>query len=67
MQTSTDITESVKHKRYIEILADETHHPVEEVEPIYDDVHAHLKEKAAIPDFVPVFAWRRTRALLMQR
>lgn len=60
----TDPTEYVKHQRYIELLAEEMHCPVEDVEPVYDDVIMQLKETAQIADFVPIFAWRRTRALL---
>lgn len=66
MKTLEEMTEATKHKRYIELLAEEVHQPVERVEPVYDDVYSHLKETAEIKDYVPVFAWRRTRALLMQ-
>ena len=61
------MTEVAMHQRYVELLADETNHSVGEVAPIYDSVFSSLKETAEIKDFVPVFAWRRTRALLMQR
>jgi hypothetical protein len=67
MQESTDLTEQTKHKRYVELLAEELNEPVENVESIYSDVLIHLKEKAEIVDYVPVFAWRRTRALLARR
>lgn len=65
MQPSSDITEAAKHKRYIELLAEETDHPPEEVGPVYDDIYTELKKAADIPDYVPVFAWRRARARLM--
>lgn len=67
MQAFTDLTEQTKHKRYVELLADELNQPVENVESIYSDVLTHLKEKADVTDYVPVFAWRRTRALLARR
>lgn len=67
MCPTIDPTEAVKHRRYIEILAEEIERPVEDIEPIYDDVMAHLKETAQVADFVPIFAWRRVRALLVQR
>lgn len=67
MQPSTDITEQTKHKRYVELLAIETDQPLEQVESVYGDILAHLKETAEISDYVPVFAWRRTRALLVHR
>jgi hypothetical protein len=66
MRTPVDPSEIAKHQRLIELLADETHHAVEEVEPVYDTVLSRLKATAEIADFVPVFAWRRTRAVLLQ-
>ncbi len=66
MCPSIDPTEEVKHRRYIEILAEEIHQPVEDVQPVYDDVMAHLKETARVTDFVPIFAWRRVRAILLR-
>ena len=65
MCPSADPTEQVKHRRYIEILADEISRPVEEVAPVYDDVMADLKASALVADFVPIFAWRRARAILV--
>lgn len=67
MCPNTDPTEQIKHKRYIEILADEINRPMEDVEPVYDDVMADLKANAQVVDFVPIFAWRRARALLAGR
>lgn len=64
MSPTIDPTEHEKHKRYIELLASEMRRPVEDVEPVYDDVMMQLKETAQIADYVPIFAWRRTRALL---
>ncbi|WP_228535922.1 DUF3562 domain-containing protein [Noviherbaspirillum malthae] len=65
MHASTDITEHAKHKRYVELLAEETHRPIEQVELVYGNILSHLKETAEISDYVPVFAWRRARALLV--
>lgn len=67
MRPGTDPTEEVKHKRYIELLADEIQQPIENVAPVFDDVMAHLKETADVTDFVPIFAWRRARAILVRR
>lgn len=64
---TTDPTEEVKHRRYIELLAEEIHQPVESVTPVFDDVMAHLKATADVTDFVPIFAWRRVRAILVRR
>lgn len=67
MKSFEEMTEAAKHKRYVELLANEVHQPVDEVEPVYDDIFSHLKETAEIKDYVPVFAYRQTRALFMQR
>jgi hypothetical protein len=67
MCPTKDPSEEVKHRRYIEILAEEISRPVEDVEPVYDDVMAHLKENAQVTDFVPIFAWRRVREILIRR
>lgn len=67
MKSFEEMTETAKHKRYIELLASEVHQPVEAVEPIYDNIYSHLKEAAEIKDYVPVFAWRQVRALLLQQ
>jgi hypothetical protein len=67
MDANKDISEMAKHKRYVELLAEETHQPIEEVESVYGEILADLKESSDIPDFVPVFAWRRARALLGHR
>ena len=65
--STTDPTLEVKHRRYIELLADEIHRPIEDVAPVFDDVMEHLKETADVTDFVPIFAWRRARAILVTR
>ncbi len=67
MCPTTDPTEEVKHKRYIEILASEISRPVEDVAPVYDDVVADLKATAEVIDYVPIFAWRRAREILVRR
>lgn len=66
MKSFEEMTEAAKHKRYIELLAHEIHQPFEQVEPVYDDIYNYLQETAHIKDYVPVFAWRRTRALFVQ-
>lgn len=63
MKSFAEMTEAAKHKRYIELLADQVHQPIDKVAPIYDDIYSYLKEAAFVKDYVPVFAWRRTRAV----
>jgi uncharacterized protein (DUF2126 family) len=67
MQINRNLTEQAKHQRYVEMLAEETDIPIEQVEAVYSDVLTDLKQNSEIPDFVPVFAWRRTRTLLAAR
>lgn len=67
MQPNVDATELAKQKHYVELLAEETHQPIALVEALYGDILADLKARSDIPDFVPVFAWRRTRASLVNR
>lgn len=64
MCPTNDPSETVKHHRYIEVLAEEIQRPFEDVEPVYDDVVSHLKETATIGDYIPIFAWRRARDIL---
>lgn len=65
MRPTISPSEAAKHRRFIEILAEETNRSVEEIAPVYDDVIAHLKERAEVADFVPIFAWRRVREILI--
>lgn len=67
MKSLQEMTEAAKHKRYIETLANEVHHPIDEVAPVYEDIYSRLREAAEIKDYVPVFAWRRTRAVFLER
>lgn len=67
MCPTIDPSEALKHRRYIEVLAEEIDRPFEDIEPIYDDVMSHLKETAQVTEFVPIFAWRRVRAILSKR
>jgi hypothetical protein len=67
MKSFEELTEAIKHKRYIEMLANEIHQPLDLVEPVYDNVYSHLQETAEIKDYVSVFAWRKTRAMFMER
>ena len=67
MKNPHPLAEAARHRHFMELLADETHQPVSQIEPLYELVLEQLKGQASIPDFVPVFAWRRTRALLQHR
>lgn len=67
MKSLQEMTEAAKHKHYIETLANEVRHTVDEVGPVYDDIYTRLNDAAEIKDYVPVFAWRRTRAIFMER
>ena len=66
MKSFGELTEAARHRQYLEALAHEIQQPIERVQPVYDDIYMQLKESADIKDYVPVFAWRRTRALLLQ-
>lgn len=59
-----DPSESVKHRRYVEVLAEEIQRPYDEIEPLYEDVVYQLKATAHVTEFIPIFAWRRARAIL---
>ena len=67
MKSLQEMNEAAKHQRHIETLASEVHRPIDEVAPVYDDIYSRLKETAEIKDYLPVFAWRRTRAVFMER
>jgi hypothetical protein len=51
--------------RIIGRLATEVHRTVDEVEPLYEDILAHMKNSASIQDYLPILVSRRVKALLM--
>jgi hypothetical protein len=61
----TSHEERSKHLRIIGRLATEVHRTVDEVEPLYEDILAHMKNSASIQDYLPILVSRRVKALLM--
>ncbi|MBV8635033.1 MAG: DUF3562 domain-containing protein [Burkholderiaceae bacterium] len=53
-----------QHERIIGLLANETSRSVAEVEPLYEDILAHLKDRASVQDYLPILVSRRVKALL---
>jgi hypothetical protein len=64
---STTALPRANHQRTIDELAQRTHCPVEEVADLYWGELQDLRRTADVPDFVPVFAARRTRDQLLRR
>ncbi len=56
--------EQSQHERIIGMLANETSRTVAEVEPLYEDILAHLKDRASVQDYLPILVSRRVKALL---
>jgi hypothetical protein len=56
--------EKTRHERIIGLLANETSRSVAEVEPLYEDILAHLKDRASVKDYLPILVSRRVKALL---
>jgi len=61
----TSSEERSKHLRIIGRLANEVHRSVDEIEPLYEDILAHMKNTASIQDYLPILVSRRVKALLM--
>lgn len=66
MRERNDPSAGLKHRRLVEDLAEETRQPIHDVERIYSGVLEDLKETAGVVDYVPIFAWRRARKMLMK-
>lgn len=64
MKGTTDPSFEVKHRRYVELLAQEASRPFEDVDAIYSRVMDDLEKSAGVKDFVPIFAWREVRSIL---
>jgi hypothetical protein len=56
--------ERTKHSRIIGRLAAEVSRSVDEIEPLYEDILAHMKDTASIQDYLPILVSRRVRDLL---
>ncbi|HXA46963.1 MAG TPA: DUF3562 domain-containing protein [Burkholderiaceae bacterium] len=57
--------ERSRHLRIIGRLATEVHRTVDEIEPLYEDIFAHLKNTARVVDYLPILVSRRVKELLM--
>lgn len=57
--------ERSRHLRVIGLLATEVHRSIDEIEPLYEDILAHMKSTASIQDYLPILVSRRVKALLM--
>jgi hypothetical protein len=56
--------EKTQHERIIGLIANEVSRSVEEVEPLYEDILAHMKDRASVQDYLPILVSRRVKALL---
>lgn len=54
----------MKHRRYIELIAEESHLPIPQITPMYASALASLQATACVEDYLPIFVWRRVRSLL---
>lgn len=54
-----------RHLRSIGQIAAEVRRPVDEVQPLYEDILATLEQNAEIRDFIPIFVSRRIKQLLV--
>lgn len=61
MVTSNHIELEPEHLRAIKMLADEVHHPVEEVKEIYTQTFENLDAEARIKDFLIVLTCKKVR------
>jgi hypothetical protein len=59
-----DANDRGKHMRNVESIAAEMHKAVDEVIPLYEDILAHLKAKAVIPDYLPILVSKRVKYML---
>lgn len=58
--------ERTQHLRIIGKLATEVSRSVDEIEPLYEDILAHLKNTASIQDYLPILVSRRVKDLFTQ-
>lgn len=59
-----DADDKRKHAYVIECLAMETRRPVAEIEPLYEDILAHLRAVARIQDYLPILVSKRVKKVL---
>jgi hypothetical protein len=56
--------ERTRHLHVIDKLAVEVSRSVAEVEPLYEDILAHMKDTARIQDYLPILVSRRVKEVL---
>jgi len=56
--------EKSRHSHIIGKLANEVSRSVDEIEPLYEDILAHLKDQASIQDYLPILVSRRVKEAL---
>lgn len=59
-----DADDRLRHRRYIEAMAEEMERAVQEVEPIYEEALEYLAAKARIVDYLPIFVSKIVRRVL---
>jgi hypothetical protein len=63
--TDNDVLE--RHRRFIESVAEEMRSSVQDIEPLYAEVIETLSANARVPDYLPIFAYRRAREISKSR
>jgi hypothetical protein len=56
--------ERSKHFRIIGRLATEVCRTIDEIEPLYEDILAHMKDTASVQDYLPILVSKRVKELL---
>jgi hypothetical protein len=56
--------ERSNHLRIIGQIANEVHRSVSEVEPLYEDILAHMKNTASVQDYISIMVSKRVKELL---
>jgi alpha/beta superfamily hydrolase len=59
----SDANDRMKHFEEIQAIADSLHRPVPDVAQLYEEVLEYLRDRAEIPDFLPVFVSKQVREL----
>ncbi len=60
----SNLDEKHQHDRIIGKIATDVKRSVEEIEPLYEDILAHMKDTASVQDYLPILVSRRVKALL---
>ena len=61
MATSNHIELEPEHLKTVKVLADEIHHPIEEVNRIYTEIFESLNSDARIKDYLVVLTCKKVR------